>query len=125
MIKKATSILYVENIEPALPFWDALGFERTTEVPHGDELGFVILQKDAVEIMYQTRASVSADVPAITNMPMGGSMVFMEVDDLDSIIAALREFTPVVERRKTFYGADEVFYREPAGNFIGFAAFGG
>ena len=36
-MKKVTPVLYVEEIEPALPFWmDRLGFEKTAEVPHGD-----------------------------------------------------------------------------------------
>ena len=42
-----------------------LGFTKTDEVPEGDHLGFVILKHGAVELMYQTRESVRADVPAL------------------------------------------------------------
>lgn len=123
-MKKLTPVLYVEEIEPALPFWvDRLGFERTAEVPHGDRLGFVILQKGDVEVMYQTRASVQEDVPALGGMPMGGSMLFVEVDDLDAVERALEGIEPVTPRRKTFYGADELIVREPAGNVVTFAQF--
>lgn len=126
MLKKLTPILYVEEIEPALPFWtERLGFEVATEVPEGDRLGFVILQRDGVEVMYQTRASVEADVPAVASTPMGGAILFLEVDALDPVVEALSGVEVVVPRRKTFYGADEVFVREPAGNLVGFAAFGG
>lgn len=124
MIKKITPILYVDAIEPVLPFWmDRLGFTKSAEVPEGDRLGFVILERDGLEVMYQTRASVSADVPALADTPMGGSMLFIEVESLDPILAALSGIEPVVPRRRTFYGADEFFVREPAGNIIGFAAF--
>jgi uncharacterized glyoxalase superfamily protein PhnB len=124
-IKKLTPILYVERIEPAISFWvDRLGFARTAEVPHGEHLGFLILQKDDVEVMYQTRDSVMADAPAVgERLPMEGSMLFMEVDDLDAVERALEGVEQVVPRRKTFYGADELFVREPAGNLVGFAQF--
>ncbi|MEX0891337.1 MAG: VOC family protein [Gemmatimonadota bacterium] len=123
--KKLTPVVYVEAIEPVLPFWDKLGFEKTVEVPEGDALGFVILHKDGVEVMYQTRASVQADVPALADTPMRGSILFLEVTDLDAVLEALAGVEPVVPRRQTFYGADEVTVRDPAGNLVGFAAFGG
>jgi len=123
--KKLTPVVYVEAIEPVLPFWEKLGFEKTAEVPEGDALGFVILQKDGVEVMYQTRASVQADVPALADTPMRGSILFLEVTDLDAVLEALAGVEPVVPRRQTFYGADEVTVRDPAGNLVGFAAFGG
>ncbi|HEX8451356.1 MAG TPA: VOC family protein [Longimicrobium sp.] len=125
-MKKLTPILYVERIEPAIPFWvDRLGFERTAEVPHEEHLGFLILEKDGVEVMYQTRASVQADAPAVAEgLTMEGSLLFIEVDDLDAVERALQGVEQVVPRRKTPYGADEIFVREPAGNLVGFAQFG-
>jgi uncharacterized glyoxalase superfamily protein PhnB len=123
-VKKLTPILYVEEIEPVLSFWtERLGFELTTEVPEGDRLGFVILARDGVEVMYQTRASVEGDVPTLADTPMGGSILFLEILDLDAVRAALDGIEPVVPRRTTFYGADEIFVREPAGNIVGFAQF--
>ena len=124
-MKKLTPVLYVEEIEPALPFWvDRLGFEKTVEVPEGDRLGFVILQKGGVEIMYQTRHSVQNDIPALAGQPMRGSFLFIEVEDLDAVARALDGVEPVVPRRKTFYGADELIVREPAGNVVTFAQMG-
>lgn len=126
-MKKLTPILYVERIEPAIPFWvDRLGFARTAEVPHAEHLGFLILQKDGVEVMYQTRDSVHADAPALAErLRMEGSLLFIEVDDLDAVEHALEGVERVVPRRRTPYGADEIFVREPAGNLVGFAQFGG
>ena len=43
-----TPILVVDEIEPCIPFWtERLGFQKTTEVPHEGELGFVILERSA------------------------------------------------------------------------------
>jgi catechol 2,3-dioxygenase-like lactoylglutathione lyase family enzyme len=120
--KKLTPILYVESIEPCLPFWtERLGFEVTAEVPEGDALGFVMLQKDGVEVMYQTRTSVTNDVPALADTPLAGAFLFIEVDDIDGVEAAMEGVDVAVPRRTTFYGADELFVREPGGNIVGFA----
>lgn len=121
---KLTPVLMVEEIEPVLPFWiDRLGFEKTVEVPHDGRLGFVSLRKGGVEVMYQTRASVAADIPPLADSPMRGTFLFIEVDDLDAVAEALAGIEPVVPRRTTFYGADELIVREPAGNAITFAQF--
>lgn len=120
-ITKLTPVLYVEAIEPCLDFWFRLGFEKTTEVPHEDTLGFVILKKNDVEIMYQSWDSVAADLPPLIDSPAGGTFLFIEVDDIDFIDRTLADVPRVVPRRKTFYGADEIVVREPGDNVITFA----
>jgi uncharacterized glyoxalase superfamily protein PhnB len=125
-INKITPILLVDEIEPCLPFWiEKLGFEKTAEVPHEDRIGFVILQNNGTELMYQTFASVLADAPHVAETPARGSILFIEVGDIDATEKAVAGHEIVVPRRKTFYGADELFVREPGGNIVGFAQFGG
>jgi len=119
--KRLTPVLLVDTIEPCLPFWDRLGWVNVAEVPHGDVLGFVILVKDGLEVMYQTRASVAADIAALTDLPTGGTFLFLEVDDLDAVIREIAGAPRVFERRTTFYGMDEIGVREPGGNSITFA----
>ena len=120
-LKKLSPVLLVDAIEPCLPFWDRLGWVNVAEVPHGDVLGFVILVKDGLEVMYQTRASVAADIAALTDLPTGGTFLFLEVDDLDAVIREIAGAPRVFERRTTFYGMDEIGVREPGGNSITFA----
>lgn len=123
-MKKLTPVLFVDEIEPALPFWvDQLGFEITTEVPEGDRLGFVILKKGNVEVMYQTLESIQNDVPQLADSPLSGSFLFIEVDDLDAIEGTIPDAERIIPRRKTFYGADELIIREPGGNVVTFAEF--
>ncbi len=123
-MKKVTPVLMVEEIEPVLPFWvDRLGFEKTVELPHEGRLGFVILAKGPLEIMYQSVASVRADIAPLADTPAASSFLFIEVDDLEPIVKALEGVAPVVPRRQTFYGADELIVRDPAGNAITFARF--
>jgi hypothetical protein len=123
-LRNLTPILTVEAIEPSLPFWvDALGFTKTVEVPHEGALGFAILEKDGHEVMLQTVASMQADVPAVAPPP-GGSVLFLEIEDLAAVERAVAAYELLVPRRTTFYGADEIFVREPGGNVVGFAQFG-
>jgi uncharacterized glyoxalase superfamily protein PhnB len=122
-MQKLTPVLIVDEIEPCLPFWiDRLGFEKTVEVPEGPKLGFVILRKDGVEVMYQSRESVEKDVPALLpergGHPIG---LFIEVGDVGAAERALSGFEIILPRRKTFYGMDEVGVREPGGNAVIFA----
>ena len=119
-MKKLTPVLFVDEIEPCLGFWTGLGFEKTVEVPEGEKLGFVILVKDGVEVMYQSRASALKDVPALADMP-SRSALYLEVSDLDAVARAVAGAPVVVPRRKTFYGAEEIGVREPGGSVVTFA----
>jgi uncharacterized glyoxalase superfamily protein PhnB len=122
-MKKLSPVLVVDEIERCLPFWvDRLGFEKTAEVPEGSKLGFVILRKDDVEVMYQTRESVEKDVPALVPERAGHSIgLFIEVSDVGAVERALAGVEVILPRRKTFYGMDEVGVREPGGNAVIFA----
>jgi uncharacterized glyoxalase superfamily protein PhnB len=124
IIKKLTPVVLVEAIEPVLPFWvDRLGFTKVVEVPEGDKIGFVILVKDGVELMYQTLESVAKD--EVKALPPAGSRpvanLFFEVDDFDAISTALKGADILVEKRTTFYGSTEIIVRDPAGNVVLFA----
>ena len=123
--RKLTPVLIVDAIEPCLPFWtERLGFTAVATVPHGDAIGFVILVKDGVELMYQTRASVAEDNAA--SVPAAGTAtdttgLFFEVEDIEAVAAAVADLEQVVPRRRTFYGMDEVGVREPGGRVVMFA----
>ena len=55
-------------------------------------------------------------------MAGGTSTLFIEVDALDPVIAALGDTEVLVPRRTTFYGMDEIFVRPACGTVVGFAA---
>jgi hypothetical protein len=122
-MKKLTPVLMVDAIEPCLSFWvDRLGFEKTVEIPEGDRLGFVILAKNGIELMYQSWDSVVHDVPGVAASPRGWSTaLFLEVGDVEIIAQALQGLEIVVPRRTTFYGMDEIGVREPSGAVVIFA----
>lgn len=122
VVKKLTPVLMVKAIEPCLPLWvDRLGWTKVAEVPHGDRLGFVILVKDGVELMYQTFDSVEADTGPFTRPNAASVGLFIEVADLEALIPQLDGLEIALPRRRTSYGMDEIGIREPGGHLILFA----
>lgn len=125
-LKQLTPVLIVDAVEPCIKFWtDRLGFEVTNKVPAPDgKLIFASVQKGAVEIMYQTRASVISEQPSSAGDLTGHSVaLFITVDDLDKVEKSLAGAPVVKPRHETFYGSTEIYVREPGGNTVGFAQF--
>ena len=123
-VKKITPVLLVNEIEPVLPFWtDRLGFAKTIEVPDGSKLAFVALQKGSLELMYQTYASVEKDAPPAMAAAArkGPTYLYLEVDNLDATLAAMKDLQKVMPERTAFYGMREFAVQDPAGHFLTFA----
>jgi hypothetical protein len=121
--RKLTPVLLVDRIEPCLALWtERLGWTKTVEVPHENTLGFVILEKDGAELMYQTWASVEADIGRTLPRPGGASTgLFVEVSDIADIERRIAGLPITLARRRTFYGMDEVGITEPGGHLVIFA----
>lgn len=127
-VKRVTPVLFVEKVRPCLEFWERLGFQRAMEVPDGEDLAFAAVQKDGVEIMYQSMASAMKDPSASSAARQrldSHAFLYVEVGDLDAILADLKGEKLEVERHTTFYGATEIVVRDPGGHFITFAQFSG
>ena len=125
MVKKLTPVLFVEEVEPCAKFWaERLGFGKTAEVPEGNKLGFVILQKGGVELMYQSYASVEKDLPAVAAaIRKGPTFLYVEVENLQAVISALQGAEVVLPERTTPYCAREFGVKDPGGHVITFAQF--
>jgi len=123
-VKRITPVLLVKEIEPLVPFWvDRLGFTRAVEVPDGGKIAFIIFQKGSVEVMYQTYASVEKDAPPSMGAEArkGPTYLYMEVDNLDAALAAMKQVPVVMPVRTAFYGMKEFAVQDPGGHFITFA----
>ena len=121
-VKRITPVLFVNEIEPVLPFWvDKLGFKKAIEVPHGNKIGFVALQKGNTEVMYQSYASLEEDMPLLAETRKGPTFLYIEVDDLDAVLKALKGSKIVQPERTAFYGMREVGFQEPGGHYVTFA----
>ena len=124
MVNKSTPILHVKRVESSLKFWtERFGFRKTIEVPEGDHLGFVALENDKVEIMYQTYSGMQADPanPLAKVVDQGPSFLFMEVPDIKASEQALKGADLVQPIHDTFYGSKEIVVKEPGGHFVIFS----
>jgi len=127
-LSSLTPVLPLETIESALPFWiERLGFEVTTEVPHGDVLGFVILERGALRLMLQSVQSIREDDARVhAALVPGTPILFFQVESISAIQEALEGWDSVlIPYRETWYGAKEVFVLAPGGAVVGFAEFEG
>ena len=125
-LTKLTPVLVVESVEPCIRFWvDRFGFKAANEVPGPDgKLVFASAEKDGIEVMYQTRASVIAErADAAADLVGHSTVLFITVQDLDAVERAAAGAPVVKARHKTFYGSSELYVREPGGNTVGFAQF--
>jgi uncharacterized glyoxalase superfamily protein PhnB len=122
-LKKLTPNLYTDDIESCVDFWvKRLNFEKTIEVPgEGGRLQFTALQQGSFELMYGTYGSLEKDVGG--SYQRGTSFLFVEVDDLNSVLAAMQGVPMVLPVHKTFYGATEFTVKDPAGHLVTFAQF--
>jgi uncharacterized glyoxalase superfamily protein PhnB len=125
-LTRLSPVLVVDSVEPCIAFWvDRFGFTATNQVPGPDgKLVFASVEKDGIEIMYQTRASVLAERPdAASELSGHSTALFFTVEDLDRVEQAVAGVPVVKPRHKTFYGSTELYVREPGGNTVGFAQF--
>lgn len=125
-LRQLTPVMVVDRVEPGIAFWvERLGFTVRNSVPAEDgSLIFASADRDGIEVMYQTRASVVADAPQLAKELTGHSVtLFITVDDIDEVERAMAGAPVLKPRHDTFYGSTELYVREPGGNPVGFAQF--
>jgi hypothetical protein len=125
-LERVTPVLAVEAIEPVVPFWEGLGFVPVNASYADGRLIFIGFAKDGLEVHYQTLAQIESNLPGATDLLAGStSLVYLTVDDLDAIVARLGDAEVAIPRRRTAWGSDEIYVKEPGGHLIAFAAFSG
>jgi uncharacterized glyoxalase superfamily protein PhnB len=125
-IKKITPVLFVPEVEPCIEFWvERFGFSKIAEVPEGDKIGFAILKKGDLELMYESFPAVDKDIPSVAQaVRKGPTFLYVEVEKVDDFIAAAQGAEVAFPVRTTFYGAKEIGIKDPAGHFVTFSQMG-
>ncbi len=120
---KITPVLLVQSVERSLPFWvDRLGWQKTVEVPDGEQLGFAILVHGNAELMLQTFESARKDTAMVTGGPQSHrASLFIEVDNWPDTVERLNGYEIAMPERDTFYGMREIGVLEPNGHIVVFA----
>lgn len=122
-VQKITALLFAEEIEPSVKFWvERLGFTKAIEVPDGNKLAFAALQKDNVELMYQSYKSADDDLGStVQSVRQGPTFLYVDVESLDDLIVTMKGVEVTMPVRTTFYGSKEIGVKEPAGHIVIFA----
>ena len=122
-VKKITPILFANELETCIQFWtEQMGFQKTIEVPEGDKVGFALVEKNGVELMYQSFSSAEKDNAATgAAARKGPSFLYIEVADIDAAQAATKGAEIVMPMRTTLYQAKEFGIKDPVGHYLIFA----
>ena len=119
-LKKVTPVLLADNVKACVDFWSNFDLEMTMSVPEPGGLMFAILTNEHVELMYQSIASAQADNAAAVE-GVNKSVIFIEVESIDSIVPVAQQYEVVKPLHDTPYGSREIYIRDPAGHLVGFA----
>jgi hypothetical protein len=120
---KITANLMMAELEPSVAFWQRFGMELTVSVPHGDRMGFAILAGDGAELMLQSHASATEDVPSVgAHCRESKAVLFIEMADFQKVLSALGDWPVAIPQRDTFYGMREIGVLEPGGHLVVFAS---
>jgi hypothetical protein len=122
VMRHLSAVFAVGTIEPCLAFWeDLLGFSRAGEGWLDGRLGYVTLHREGVTVMYQTRSSLLAALPALGDLHLGVSISYLTVGDIDAVATALEGADVRVALHRASYGSRELWVCEPGGHLIAFA----
>jgi uncharacterized glyoxalase superfamily protein PhnB len=114
--------LRVLGFEFAMGVTDA-GQQPVFAWPAAEPLCYAMVASGAVQIMFQSKKSLAAELPSLENAKPGGAFtLYIECDDLDARYAALDEDTPFLKRpHVTFYGMREFYIKDINGYILAFA----
>ncbi|HEV2653407.1 MAG TPA: VOC family protein [Ktedonobacteraceae bacterium] len=123
-LNKLTPNIMVEDVNRALQFYkEALGFEIVATVPDEGQFDWAMLKRDGVEIMFQSRASLGAEIPVLQQREIGGALTFyMNIEGIKELYADLKGKVSIVqEMHTTFYGAQEFAIQDSDGYILSFS----
>jgi uncharacterized glyoxalase superfamily protein PhnB len=124
MLKTLTPNLMVADVNETIAFYqNVLGFKLTQTVPDEGDFVWASVQNGDVELMFQTRESLSEEYPPLLDIPLGGSLsLFIRMDQIDELYTIVKGQVSIQkELHTTFYGMREFAIQDPNGYILVFA----
>jgi uncharacterized glyoxalase superfamily protein PhnB len=121
MLKKLTPNLLVEDVNKTLAFYrETLGFEALATVPEEGTLDWAMVKRDDVELMFQSRPSLTGEIPSLQGAEIGASLSFYtEVSDVEDLYRRLHDKVEIVQDlHTTFYNTKEFSFRDCKGYIL-------
>ena len=123
-LKTLTPNVMVEDVNQTIEFYrDVLGFQVNVTVPDTGQFDWASMKRDSVELMFQARSSLSSEIPAYADLPIGGALTFfIQMEGLQELYDRLKgKITIVQDLHTTFYGMREFAIRDCNGYVLTFA----
>lgn len=135
-VTRAAPKLMVEDVARSVAFYqEALGFtfvcgvSEATREPvarwsgPAERLALAEVRCGQARLIFQSRASLTAELPRLAETEIGGSVVVvLTCDDLDALYARVSEQTPFLKApHTTFYGARECSLEDINGYVLTFS----
>lgn len=135
MLKKLTPNLMVDDVNFTIDYYqNVLGFEFVMAVPENSQeilsawqkdkrLDYAMLKISNVEIMFQSRSSLAAEISDFENVNIGGSITFyFEMEDVEGFYEKIKDKVIIINELFTkFYGMKEFYIKDCNGYILAFA----
>ena len=124
MLKQLIPNLMTENVDRTIAFYtQTLGFTLKDKYPEQGAAAWAELKRDGVTVMFQSRQSLAAEIPALQDAPIGTSQTFYTVvEDIGTLHAELEGKVEIVqEMHTTFYGIKEFSFKDCNGYIFAYA----
>lgn len=112
----------VENVSDTINFYRTIfEFELVSSVPgEGEEYQWGCVEKDGIQLMFQSRKSLSKEIPYFTELPIAASLTFfIKVSGIYELYQRLKVSLEVVsDLHTTTYGMREFAVRDLNGYVI-------
>jgi len=124
-LNSLTPNLMVNDVEETVEYYtDVLGFTLLMTVPETGKLDWAMVKRNDVVLMFQTKKSLTSDLPRMAGeKPGGGTTFYIKVDRITEIHEELfnNEVEIISELESTFYNTIEFSVVDVNGYVLTFA----
>ena len=114
----------VEDVAKTMEFYkNILGFELVMAVPEEGSADFAIMKHGEVEVMFQSRQSLSEEIPNLKEAKIGGTFtLYIDVEGIDKLYSSAKGKAEIVQdMHTTFYGSKEFSIQDTNGYILAFS----
>lgn len=136
IMKKLTPNMMVEDVFQTVEYYrNTMGFvfiggvledsqEPVSETDPEKPLAFAMIKQGEVQVMLQSTRSLSEELPAMADKPIGASMTFyIEVDDAEKWYSDIKDRVKLIKPLHTkFYGMKEFYFTDINGYVLTIAS---
>lgn len=121
---KLTPKIMVDDINKTISYYrNVLGFELINAEPDNGDVHWAIMKRDDIELMFQTRDSISKEHSEFHTMETSAPITFyIDLDNINKLYNHLKDkITILIDLHITSYGAVEFSIRDCNGYILTFA----